>query len=200
MKDYINLLPPEYFPKSDSWRWSVTAVVILLGGSILIYGVFMHRVGGAQNEVRNLQGKLDMLQNEWTVRVRETTPKEEDRQHVGIADTDLRKGDQVPWAFALREISLIVPEGLSLSLMETFQPSQGMAIDPAKYQGIRIQGQAFSYQQIMDFIRRLDTSRSFKIPSLGFAQADEVSDETGSVRRDGRIRFEIIAAVRKGTS
>lgn len=200
MKSYINLLPPEYLPKSDSWRWSVAAGVILLGGSILIYGVFTHRVQGAQNEVRDLQGKLDMLQNEWTVRVRETTPKEGDRQHDGIATTDLRMGAQIPWAFALREISLIVPEGLSLTRMETFQPPQGMAIDPAKYQGIRIQGQAFSYQQIMDFIRRLGTSRSFKIPSLGFAQVDEVSDEEGSVRSDGRIRFEIIAAVRKGTS
>lgn len=186
MKRQINLI--EGLLVESQQPLPVWSVAVVTGAAILVpvlvWGIQMRAQGRLDPQVTELRMTRDRLAQETSAA----------RQHVAQLQGDntrrlveRARADEIGWGEAFRELSLVVPSGVWLSLLETQEAAgESIAVDVP----LRIQGTAFSQRAVADLLAQLETTRYFGRPELVYTQR-----EAG--QGTARVGFEIQCALRR---
>jgi hypothetical protein len=193
MKNYINLLPRETVVKKNPWiPWGIF-IGAAFGGVLLAYVLLLYKIDALRAEVHELLGQQAHVLEEQRQAHTQAPPG---TGHLPPPEAVKgRLSERISWSSPLRQITLIVPEGVSLNKIESVDPPSGGTWDKNRYTGVRIEGKAVSYFRITDLMAGFQRHEIFGEPFLSNADAGgsaEVQEE------DGRIHFEMIAPIRRG--
>jgi type IV pilus assembly protein PilN len=195
----INLLPAEERAKAAREQGlalvglGLLVLVIALGA---VYLVESRRVSSKQDEVTQVKAQIDQANRQ----VAELKPYETLAQQTAtmkgtaVAIYDSRVG----WSNILEEVSLVIPDNVSLFKMvgtvpPTMQAGVGGSAEgsASTTPGLQFQGNAWNYQDIAEFMTRLGLLPQLKDIRLEFAtkvSSGEGAPETIEFTIDANLR------------
>ena len=190
--EQINLLQAMSIGEGDDFPWA-SWMPWILSAFILLLGMGLYFKG---TEIRTLQGQIKGLEEKKTFLIKE----------MGLSETAMKDVEQtlartlserVRWSQLMREVSLIIPEGVWTTGMVSVLPPPRKKGAPPQGKGtpdktkagqkVKIMGEALSQEQLTLFLSTLDRS-----PLL------EESMLTHSRKIDGEVLFEIVVRLKQG--
>ncbi len=198
MKSHVNLIAGEIlfgekpFPiKPMAIPLGVVAAVLVL---ILVTLFSAGRRGLLKNEVQRLSLKRDQIQLEsarLTGEIGAITRQSEAGRELAAqqlaAMRELAK-NRIAWSDVLREVSLLVPEGVWLTEMESLEPRPGGPLGSPATKTIRFIGQARSQVAVNQLVSALERSPRYASVALVYSQKSGTGP-TG-------VKFELTAGMR----
>ena len=198
MREHINLVPAEILLEREiaskkTFMFSVLiAVVILIGG---ISGIKFLRINSIKRDLRTATVKREALKTDLAVLTEEASiisnrlkVYKENEKKLQAANTLLN--DRIIWSDIVREISLIVPSGVYLTMVESEEKKEGLE------KSLRLAGFSDSQAWITNFILSLERSYYFSDVSLVYAQRDSDRSD-GQVGMKSNIKFEIKGVLKR---
>ena len=169
----INLLPPEQRDKASRDQGillvvlGLVAVILVLGA---VYFLTLQKVNTKEDELKVTQEQVDATSRE----VAALQPYEElEQQKVDMSATVKELYDsRVVWSAILEEISLVIPEKVSLTTMDCKVPANMLAgsalvhATEVRPEGINFTGEASSFRDVGEFIVRLGLLPQLMNPRL----------------------------------
>jgi Tfp pilus assembly protein PilN len=185
VKKTINLLDEllrESRPRHGKWTLAAAVGVGILM-PFLVWGVQVRAAARLDPQIMQLKSARDRLAHEVS-QLREGF-QEDDAQRVRLM-TERIQTTGARWSEILRELSLVVPDGVWLAQFEEKVRQETSEDIP-----VRIQGVAGSQGGVAEFLASLETARHFSQPQLVYSQR-----ENGSTNRVG---FEIHCVIARAS-
>ena len=179
MKEHINLFQPDVLEDrgpggGPQGRWRLVLFLALVFLLIGLYAQDTRKRTALAKEVAAMLRQRDQLRQQLASL---TTSSTSEKGVVDPAFESILK-ERVLWSHVLREVSLVAPEGVWMTRLET---------DPT--QGVRFEGFAMSYQKVTELISVLEGSRVFQDVLLDFSRENQ---------NEKRIEFSVHSHLRSG--
>jgi Tfp pilus assembly protein PilN len=194
-REHINLLAADLAGVASAplgrrlLPWAPAVPLVLLLAAYLQNAWTVHAVGKQMQEVTV---KRDALQQELATLTGEVQATEQgaaDRTAANQKRLEALKNvlqGRIAWSGVLREVSLLVPDGLYLTTLESVEDSD--AVFAPNQKRVRFGGFAPTHAVVTRFIAVLEASEHFTDVSLIYAEKGEAAD---------RITFEVAARLRE---
>lgn len=185
MKNTINLLDEllrDSKPQTGKWVLLAAAGLGILV-PFLVWGIQVWAAGRLDPQIVQMKSTRDQLALE-VAGLRQGLQENDARQARLTAERIQTAG--IPWSEVLRELSLVVPDGVWLTQFEEIAP-QANASDVA----VRIQGVATSQGGVAELLGHLETARHLSQPQLAYSQR-----ESGV---SGRLNFEVHCVIARAS-
>lgn len=185
MKAHVNLLEELTTPTRPPVAQLAIVLVMALGllAPIVLWGVQVRAANRLDPHIGELKALRDRLSQE-------VTDARQSVQEVAVQSTHRAtpsaSSNGTPWSEVLRELSVVVPDGVWLTELEE-APRQDNATDDDA--SVRLRGIATSQSGVVELLTRLETARRFATPTLVYTQ--QVSEQ------NHRVQFEIGCVVRR---
>lgn len=196
MIEQINLIPDEIMRKKKAGqkRSLVLGILILyVAGLGMIYFYQKAKIKERFDNTEQARKQRDELiaQNarykEVIERINLAQKKEEDiKKRLAVIDSLLQ--GRVYWSEILRGVTNLIPDGIWLTSLSTYDVPQSSASGGGK--GVKFNGTAFSNSRIAEFVFTLENSRFFKNVLLAYSQKKELQGKD-------LYDFEITAELKK---
>ena len=188
MRQHVNLIAKELFFEEQAipWRPLVIPLALILGAGVMIgwYLLDLRKARDLEEGLRQVTVQRQRLQQEisaftndiQTLSQSQGTPPPMLDQQLAAVQGLLKT--RILWSSVLRELSLVVPDGIYLTRLETTDSSAlsgpgGKAPGPLLGHGgiaIRFVGFARSHERVTSFISVLEQSAHFTDVGLVYAQ------------------------------
>jgi Tfp pilus assembly protein PilN len=198
MKSHINLVSREILFEEKPFPFKQVAVPMALSAAVILLILaslgYAWRVRVLNKEVRGLaiqrdktQQELARLNGEIGGLTQQTQTNQASAAQQREAMRDLLK-NRIPWSDVVREVSFMVPEGVWLTQMESFDSKPAGLFPPATGKTVRFIGVAQSQAAVNHFISALERSPRYGSVSLVYTQKGGGEGVQG-------VSFELIAAL-----
>lgn len=182
MKEHINLFQPDVLegkgPRGDSRkRWRSILLLALTLALVGFYAQDARKQILLKREVETMLQRRDQLRQQLAAFTTASFSFDKNQPTLDSGIESVLK-ERVLWSRVLQEVSLVAPEGVWMTQLET---------DAA--QGVRFEGFAMSYQKVTDLISALESSRVFQDVLLDFSRQNQ---------SERKVDFSIHAHLRKG--
>ncbi|MBI3607713.1 MAG: PilN domain-containing protein [Nitrospirae bacterium] len=177
MKNTINLLDDllrDGRPQPGKWFLFAAAGVGILA-PFLVWGLQVWAAGRLDPQIVQMRSTRDHLTQE--VAQRRQVLQESDARQARLTEERIQTAG-IPWSEVLRELSLVVPDGVWLTQFEEIAPQENTT-DIA----VRIQGVAASQGGVAELLVRLETAHHLAQPQLVYSQRNSGVS--------GRLNFEV---------
>jgi Tfp pilus assembly protein PilN len=185
VKNTINLLDELLRgSKPQTGKWVLLAAVGLgILVPFLVWGIQVWAAGRLDPQIVQMKSTRDQLALE-VAGLKQGLQENDAGQARLTAERIQNVG--IPWSEILRELSLVVPEGVWLTQFEEIAPQEN-STDVA----VRIQGVATSQGGVAELLVHLETARHLSQPQLAYSQRDSGVS--------GRLRFEVHCVIARAT-
>lgn len=198
MKEHINLASRRVLFEEKPFPFTQFAVPMAIGaaGALLVLASlgYAWRVTVLKKEVREItvqrdktQQELARLNGEIGNLSQQTELSRESAASQVEAVRELMK-NRIPWSDVVREVSVLVPEGVWLTRMESLDSQPDGVLKSAVGKTIRFIGVAQSQAAVNQFISSLESSPRYGTVSLVFSQKGGGEGVQG-------VSFELMAAM-----
>jgi Tfp pilus assembly protein PilN len=198
MKEHINLASRQVLFEEKPFPFKQFAVPMAIGAAgavlVLVSLGYAWRVNVLKKEVRELsiqhdktQQELALLNGEIGSVSQQTEMSRESAANQLEAMKELLK-NRIPWSDVIREVSVLVPEGVWLTRMESLDSQPDGHLQPAVGKTMHFIGVAQSQAAVNQFISSLERSPRYGTVSLVFSQKGGGEGVQG-------VSFELMAAM-----
>ncbi len=198
MKSHINLASREILFEEKPFPFKQAAIPMAVSAAVIL--LILASLGNAwrlsmlKNEVKGLTIQRDKtlqeqarLNGEIGGLTQQTETSRESVAQQREAMRDLLK-NRIPWSDVVREVSFMVPEGVWLTQMESFDSKPDGLFPSATGKTVRFIGVSHSQAAVNQFISALERSPRYGSVSLTYAQ------KSGDVSVQG-VSFELTAVL-----
>jgi Tfp pilus assembly protein PilN len=204
MRQHVNLIAKEFLFEEQviPWRPLAMPLILLLGIGITVgwYLWDLRSVRVSEEEIQQLTHQRQRLQQEISAMTGEIqaltqsqgTPLPTLDQQLAAVQGLLKT--RILWSSVLREVSLVVPDGIYLTRLETTEPAAG-GKTPGSLLGrggkaIRFVGFARSHERVTSFMSALEESPRFTDVGLIYAQKGAAEDAA-------QVGFELVGYLQR---
>ncbi len=185
MKNTINLIEEllrDGRPQPGKWLLIVAAGVGILA-PFLIWGIQVWAAGRLDPQIVQMKSTRDHLAEE-VAKVRQVL-QENDARQARLTEERIQTTG-IPWSEILRELSLVVPDGVWLTQFEEIATQEN-----AKEVAVRIQGVAASQGGVVELLAHLETAPHLTQPQLAYSQRESAAP--------GRVKFEVHCVIARAS-
>lgn len=185
MKNTINLLDEllrDGRPQPGKWFLLAAAGVGILA-PFLVWGLQVWAAGRLDPQIVQMRSTRDHLTQE-VAQLRQVL-QESDARQARLTEERIQTAG-IPWSEVLRELSLVVPDGVWLTQFEEIAPQENTTDIP-----VRIQGVAASQGEVAELLVHLETAHHLSQPQLAYSQRDS--------EVPGRVKFEVRCVIARAS-
>lgn len=185
MMERINLIPDEMLRRKKAWQKRPLIIGVLVLYVLSLGMVYFYQRAKLKERLNNIEQAINqrddlIAQNarykEVIERINLAQKKEEDiKKRLEVIDSLLQ--GRVYWSEILRGITHLIPDGIWLESLSTYDLPQGSGKPPAESIGgkaVKFNGTAVSNSRIAEFVFALENSRFFKNVLLTYSQKREL--------------------------
>jgi len=185
VKNTINLLDEllrDSKPQTGKWVLLAAAGLGILV-PFLVWGIQVWAAGRLDPQIVQMKSTRDQLALE-LAGLRQGLQENDARQARRTAERIQNAG--IPWSEILRELSLVVPDGVWLTQFEEIaQQENGPDV------AVRIQGVAASHGGVAELLVHLETARHLSQPQLVYSQRESAVPD--------RVKFEVRCVIARAS-